>query len=230
MLVKAASALHKEATASDLTIKTADTPASTRLFLEAACRQARAWRDAGVPCPRVAVNVAAIQIERSDLPATVQSTLQRHGLPAECLELEVTESVLMRNADHARKTLDAIKALGVTVAIDDFGTGYSSLAYLKALPIDKLKIDRSFVGALPHDSDVAAIARAVIDLGRHLGYQVVAEGVETEEHLEFLRAHGCEGAQGYWFSRPLPPDEFERWTRDQNAATNQRNASSLPGS
>lgn len=174
--------------------------------LEQACLQIRAWDAAGMLVPRVAVNLSVQQIERFELVALVEATLERTGVAADRLELEVTESMLMRDAERAIENLGALRALGITLAIDDFGSGYSSLRYLKRLPIDRLKIDKGFVDHLSIDAEDDAIARAVIALGRSLGLTVLAEGVETEAHAAFLRREGCQEAQGYHYGRPMSAD------------------------
>ncbi|GAB4356416.1 MAG: hypothetical protein Kow006_23530 [Gammaproteobacteria bacterium] len=171
--------------------------------LENACRQARAWTDAGLPIERLAINVSGAQIQRSEFVEIVKRALSRTGFDASRLELEVTESFIMTQADQGIRTLEALRTLGVTLAIDDFGTGYSSLAYLKQLPIDRLKIDKSFVRDVPGDANDLAITRAVIALAKSLQLQVIAEGVETEQQQAFLVAEGCDEAQGYLFSRPV---------------------------
>ena len=186
--------------------------------LQQVCQQARRWLDAGLPFGRLAVNVATPQIERSDFVATLKEALHASGVPADYLEIEVTESFIMKNADHANEVLLAIQALGVTTAVDDFGTGYSSLAYLKKLPIDNLKIDRAFIDGLPDDTNDSAIARAIIAMARSLGFKVIAEGIETPEQQAFLKAEGCDEAQGFYFSHPLPALEFERWVARETAA------------
>ena len=186
--------------------------------LQQVCQHARHWLDAGLPFGRIAVNVAAPQIDRSDFVATLKKALQTSGLPADHLEIEVTESVIMENAVHASEVLLAIQALGVTTSVDDFGTGYSSLAYLKKLPIDNLKIDRAFIDGLPEDANDSAITRAVIAMAHSLGFKVIAEGIETPEQQVFLKAEGCDEAQGFYFSRPLPPTEFEQWLTKATAA------------
>jgi len=177
-------------------------------ILRRACQQAKSWLDAGMPLQTMAVNVSGIQLQRSDFVATVQEILNETGLPAEYLELELTESVIMEQADQAIDTLLALGKLGVSLAIDDFGTGYSSLAYLKRLPLDKLKIDRSFVEELPSDEEDVAITSAIIALSNSLGLRVTAEGVETKEQNEFLKGLGCHEAQGYYFGRPVLPQDF----------------------
>jgi diguanylate cyclase (GGDEF)-like protein/PAS domain S-box-containing protein len=185
--------------------------------LDSACAQVRQWRDRGVFDGRMAINVAAPQIDRSDFVESVRAALQRHGLPAHVLEVEVTESLLMASQEQAREVLGRLQEMGVTTAVDDFGTGYSSLAYLKLLPIDNLKIDRAFVRDLPGDSTYVAITRAIIDLGRALNFQVTAEGIETVEQYEFLRTAGCDSGQGYWIGRPMPAAQFETWLGERKA-------------
>jgi len=179
--------------------------------LRTACQQAQAWRNAGIDIGRIAVNVDGQQIMRSDFVATVERVLAETGLPAEQLELEITESFLLENAENGMGTVARFSNMGVHVAIDDFGTGYSSLAYLKYLHADCLKIDKSFINGLPEDSDGSAIVQAVISLGRGLGFLLVAEGVETGEQLEYLGKVGCDLVQGYYFAKPMPADELEQW-------------------
>ena len=173
--------------------------------LHEACRQARAWQDLGLPAVPVAVNLSALQFRRNDIVATVSQALAESRLAGAWLELELTESLLMQSGPDIVQILKQLKALGVRMSIDDFGTGYSSLAYLKRFPVDQLKIDRSFVRDLTEDPDDAAIVRAVVQLGRSLRLDVIAEGTETPEQLDFLRNEGCAAAQGYVFSPPLPP-------------------------
>ena len=177
--------------------------------LRTACAQAASWsREYGVRL-RVAVNLSARQFRQRDLATVVAGALADACLPASQLELEVTETAIMADPQGAAAMLAEIAELGVTVALDDLGTGYSSLAHLCELPIDRIKIDRSFVGRLPEAADAAAITRAVIDMARNLGITVIAEGVETEEQVDFLRTHGCEDLQGYYFGKPVPPSDFE---------------------
>jgi len=156
----------------------------------------------------VAVNVSGRQLHHARLPDLVRRVLNDTGLKPACLELELTESVVMQNAPETVETLRALERLGVNVAVDDFGTGYSSLSNLKAFPIRALKIDRSFVRDLTTDEGDRAIASAVISLAHSLGLNVIAEGVETAEHLAVLRGMGCDLAQGYLFGRPMEPDAF----------------------
>ena len=179
--------------------------------LRTACAQAKSWLDAGSPPLLLAVNLSARQFQQPDLIARIQAILTDTGWPVACLELEITESTLMEQGQQAVTTLMALKELGVRLAIDDFGTGYSSLAYLKRFPIDKLKIDQSFVRDIPHDPNDMEIASAIIALAHNLRLEVLAEGVETPDQLAFLRERGCDASQGYLFSRPLPAEELARW-------------------
>ncbi len=175
--------------------------------LNEACRQAQVWRDKGHAMV-MAVNLSALQFKRGNLLETVAHALKRSGLPAEMLELELTESILLQDIDVAIKTLRSLKDMGVKLSIDDFGTGYSSLSYLKRLAVDKLKIDQSFVRDLTEDGDSAAIVRAIIQLGHTLQLTVIAEGVETDAQLAFLRNYGCDEVQGYLYSQPVPAERF----------------------
>ncbi len=177
-------------------------------MLRQACRQARTWLDLGLGLQGMAVNVAGEQIQRGDFVTMVKRVLDETGLPPRLLELEVSEGFFLWHGERSIDVLRALGELGITLSIDDFGTGYSSLAYLKRLPIDKLKIDRSFVRDLPDDEDDAAIARAVVALAHSLGLRVLAEGVETAAQRDFLRRLGCEEAQGFLFGRPVPAREF----------------------
>ena len=189
-----------------------------RQVLRQSCRHAVAWRTRGLEVGSISVNVAGPQIERGDFFAIVQTVLAETGWPAERLELEITESFLLRNAEQAMALVNKLSSLGVKVAIDDFGTGYSSLSYLKYLRVNKLKLDQSFVRELPDNSDDAAITRAVISLGHNLGFSVIAEGVENERQRDFLTLEGCDEAQGYYYSRPLPAAELEAFVRSRNGS------------
>lgn len=175
--------------------------------LREACTQLATWRAEGLDIGRIAVNLSARQIS-SLLPGIVASVLASSGLSGEQLELELTESMIMSNADEAQRVLIGLRGLGVKVAIDDFGTGYSSLSYLKRLPIDRLKIDKSFVHDLGRDASDDAITRAIIALARALELETVAEGVEVIDQVDFLRREGCAMAQGYHFARPVPATEL----------------------
>jgi diguanylate cyclase (GGDEF)-like protein/PAS domain S-box-containing protein len=178
--------------------------------IDAACRQLRLWQDAGHDDMHVAVNVSGHQFLSGDLEATVAKALQRHGVAAKSLELELTESCLMKNPEAAMMTLGRLRKLGIRVSLDDFGTGYSSLAYLTRFPITTLKIDRSFITHIVTDPPAAMIANAIIGLAHRMGLTVIAEGVETEAQQDYLRMQGCDEMQGYFFSRPLPVAEFTR--------------------
>lgn len=172
-------------------------------ILQAACTQCKAWHDAGLPHIRIAVNLSALQIRQRGFAQTVTKALHHSGLAGHYLELEVTESLLMAQTDDVLRTLADIRHMGVRLAIDDFGTGYSSLNYLKRLPVDRLKIDGSFLKDVPRDVSNRSITLAVIALARNMGLRVIAEGVENEEQLAFLRDHDCDEIQGYHFSEPL---------------------------
>jgi EAL domain-containing protein (putative c-di-GMP-specific phosphodiesterase class I) len=167
-----------------------------------------AWRDQGLPPIPLSINLSPRQFADADLLRDLQEALLVSGMSPHALELEVTESVVISNPERALATLQAIRRVGVRLAIDDFGTGYSSLAQLKRLPVDALKIDRSFVRGLPGDTCDAAITEAIIVMCRTLQLTVVAEGVETDEQRAFLRGLGCTQMQGYQFSRPLPATQF----------------------
>jgi diguanylate cyclase (GGDEF)-like protein len=173
-----------------------------------ACRQARSWFDRGLRHFVVGVNISARQFAGSDLPALVRSVLAETGLEPGCLDLEITESIAMHDVERTVATLRALKDIGVCLSIDDFGTGYSSLAYLKRFPVDRLKVDQSFVRHIATDPEGAAITQAVIALSRSLGLVAIAEGVETAEQRAMLEAYGCQEIQGYLVSRPVPPDQL----------------------
>ncbi len=176
---------------------------------EQACRQGRAWLDAGHQPGVLAVNLSVTEIRRGGLDRRIEQTLLDTGFPASALELEMTESSLMDQGEQAQVFLDALKRIGLRLSIDDFGTGYSSLSYLKRLPVDKLKIDRSFIRDIPADSSDMELASTIIALGHNLGLTVLAEGVETQAQLDFLHQRGCDACQGYLFSKPLTAEAFE---------------------
>jgi diguanylate cyclase (GGDEF)-like protein len=178
--------------------------------LREACKQARAWVDLGLPLGTMAVNISAIEFRDEHFLEGVFGILKDTGLDPGSLELELTESVLMKRAESTESILKALRARGVQVAVDDFGTGYSSLSYLRKFSIDALKIDQSFVRQITTTPDETTIVTAVISMGRSLKLRVVAEGVETQEELAFLQAHQCDEAQGYLFSRPLLPEQFAK--------------------
>jgi diguanylate cyclase (GGDEF)-like protein len=181
-----------------------------RWVLREACRQARAWADAGLSLTTIAINISAIEFRDENFLEGVFTILKDTGLDPRSLELELTESVLMKRAESAESTLKALRAKGVQLAVDDFGTGYSSLSYLRKFSIDTLKIDQSFARQITATPDETAIVAAIITMGRSLNLRVVAEGVETQEELAFLRSHQCDEAQGYYFSRPVLPQQFAR--------------------
>jgi diguanylate cyclase (GGDEF)-like protein len=174
-----------------------------RWVLFEACAQARRWRDTAIEPLKISVNVSAVQFRQGDLAQVVQSALTQTGLPPQCLDLEITETVLMQDAGATIAMLRALKNMGVSISVDDFGTGYSSLAYLQRFPIDTLKIDKSFMCRVTEDEHNAAIVRTVIALAKSLRLESIAEGVESSDQVEYLRAEGCDRLQGYYLSRPL---------------------------
>jgi EAL domain-containing protein (putative c-di-GMP-specific phosphodiesterase class I) len=175
--------------------------------LRRACQDAAQWQQNGINLP-VSVNVSSLQFRRGNMPSIIQAVLQETGLLPSNLIIELTESLLMENAQANIQMLSAIKSLGVRLSMDDFGTGYSSLAYLKRFPLDELKIDQAFVHDLPDDPGNAAIVGSVIAMAHGLGLKVTAEGVETPGQMIFLKIHGCDQFQGYLFSRPVPEADF----------------------
>ena len=183
--------------------------------LREACRQNVAWREQGLPRVRISVNLSPVQFRKPDMYETVIGILGETGLAADGLELELTESMLMNDPKSTTETLRRLKGAGIRLSIDDFGTGYSSLSYLKRFPIDALKIDRSFVSEITTNSDDAAIATAIILMGHSLRLSVVAEGVETESQLQFLRVLKCNEIQGFLISPPVPADLAESLLRSE---------------
>lgn len=184
--------------------------------LKTACEQIVQWRAAGFAIERVSVNLSGVQIRQADLVQRVARTLQESGCEAQWLELEITESVVMDNAEQTIRMLQGLRDLGVQLSIDDFGTGYSSLSYLKRLPVDKLKIDRSFVDNIPQDIDDTVISRTIIALATNLRLGVIAEGIETAAQQQFMVEHGCRIGQGYLFSKPVPAAELLPFLRGEN--------------
>jgi diguanylate cyclase (GGDEF)-like protein/PAS domain S-box-containing protein len=178
--------------------------------LREACKQAKEWIDAGLPLGTIAVNISAMQFQNGHFLHDIFSILSDTSLNPGCLELELTESVLIKRADTASSVLQSLRSRGVRIAVDDFGTGYSSLSYLTKFPIDALKIDQSFVRQITSSPEDTTIVTAVISMGQSLKLRVIAEGVETQDELSFLQAHNCEEAQGYYFSRPVPAQKFAR--------------------
>ncbi|MBE0619736.1 MAG: EAL domain-containing protein [Burkholderiales bacterium] len=189
--------------------------------LKTACARSRSWREQGLPPLRMAVNLSARQFAHQDLLQDVARTLKETGLDPAGLEFEITESMVMHDPERAVKLLGGLKDMGVHLSIDDFGMGYSSLSYLKRFPLDSLKIDSSFIRDIPGDADDAAITRAIIAMARSLRLKVIAEGVETEAQLAFLREHGCDEMQGYYCSGPLPEDAFLRLLRSSGGLSAQ---------
>ncbi|CAI8946435.1 MULTISPECIES: putative bifunctional diguanylate cyclase/phosphodiesterase [unclassified Pseudomonas] len=181
--------------------------------LDQACRQLRDWHDQGFSDLRMAVNLSTVQLHHAELPRVVNNLLQMYRLPPRSLELEVTETGLMEDISTAAQHLLSLRRSGALIAIDDFGTGYSSLSYLKSLPLDKIKIDKSFVQDLLDDDDDATIVRAIIQLGKSLGMQVIAEGVETAEQEAYIISEGCHEGQGYFYSKPLPARELSAYLK-----------------
>ena len=179
-----------------------------------ACSQAKAWQLSGLPPIRVAVNLSAVQFKTTNLASIVTRALKQAELAPQWLELEITESVMMGDIDRVIPLMNNLRELGIKLSVDDFGTGFSSLTYLKQFPVEKLKIDQSFVRNIVTDADDAAIAKTIVRLGQSLGITVIAEGVETVEQLSYLRHMDCDEAQGYYFAKPLPPEEFARWVRE----------------
>jgi len=181
--------------------------------LYTACAQNKAWQDAGLPAIKVSVNLSGRQFTSGSLFDTVKDVLDKTGLEPKYLELEITEGI-MQNNKATIQTLHQLRELGVSVAIDDFGTGYSSLSYLKHLPINAVKIDKSFVDDIPTKEKDTAITKTIIKLGHYLQLEVIAEGVETREQLEFLKGQGCHSIQGYYYSRPLPANDLEKYIKE----------------
>jgi diguanylate cyclase (GGDEF)-like protein len=186
----------------------------TLYVIDEALGQCRAWRDQGLSLS-VSINLAMRNLVDVAFPDDVASLLRKHDLAPQALELEITESTMLANTTRAKQVLDRLSATGVRLSLDDFGTGYSSLSYLKRLPLDELKIDRSFVMNMLENEDDAVIVRSTIDLGRNLGLEVVAEGVETEEMWGRLRSLGCDVAQGYYLTCAVPAEELERWLKSR---------------
>ncbi|WP_439887640.1 putative bifunctional diguanylate cyclase/phosphodiesterase [Pseudomonas sp. MBLB4123] len=195
--------------------------------LDQACRQLREWHDLGFNELRMAVNLSTVQLHHAELPRVVNNLMQVYRLPSRSLELEVTETGLMEDITTAAQHLLSLRRSGALIAIDDFGTGYSSLSYLKSLPLDKMKIDKSFVQDLMDDEDDATIVRAIIQLGTSLGMQVIAEGVETTEQESYIIAQGCHEGQGYLYSRPLPTRELTQFLKQSRRLATVANPATL---
>jgi EAL domain-containing protein (putative c-di-GMP-specific phosphodiesterase class I) len=182
--------------------------------LREACAQAKLWRMAGLPPMTMAVNVSSLEFRDERFSDRLFTILDETGMDPEALELELTESVLMKNAEASASILSILRDHGIQIAVDDFGTGYSSLSYLRKFPLDSLKIDQSFIRQISTSGEDIAIVTAVIDMARNLRLRVVAEGVETLDELSFLKSHSCDEVQGYLFSRPVLPGQFERLLRN----------------
>lgn len=178
--------------------------------LEHACLQVKNWQNKGLSIGRMAINVAAPQLMHVNFIRDVEKTLLRIGVSPKNLEFEVTESSIIEDTEQAIRQIERVRALGIEFAMDDFGTGYSSLSYLKKLPINRLKIDRSFVSNLPYAKEDTAIAEAIVAMSKALGLQVIAEGVETAEQASYLMSQGCAEAQGYFYSKPVCAAEVEK--------------------
>lgn len=176
--------------------------------VDLACRQIRLWLDAGIEPYRIALNISSSQFSRKHFVEDLAGTLAKHGIDGRRIVIEITESLIMDNIQGHLKTLTTLRSLGIELSVDDFGTGYSSLAYLKRLPLHELKIDRSFLTTINTDDDSAAIVTAIVSMGHQLGLKIVAEGVETQQQLEFLRAHHCDTYQGFLFSPAVSPERF----------------------
>jgi diguanylate cyclase (GGDEF)-like protein len=195
-----------------------------RWTLQRACRDLHRWREAGLAVPSIAVNVSGRDFVRQDVLLRISKVVEEAHLPASLFELELTEGVLMQDVEGGQRSLQALKEFGFALAVDDFGTGYCSLNYLKRFPLDTLKIDRAFVNDITVDADDATIVRAIIGLGHNLNLKLVAEGVETQEQLKFLRQEGCDLVQGYLMSKAIPADAFMALLRAPDAAPGPRSA------
>jgi EAL domain-containing protein (putative c-di-GMP-specific phosphodiesterase class I) len=182
--------------------------------LRRVCERGRRWMDTGMPLS-VAVNLSARQFHEPELPAQLAAILRATGLPPSLLELEITESMVMKDPERAVAIMEALTGMGIKLAIDDFGTGHSSLGYLKRFPIDQLKVDRTFVRDLPHNSDDVAITRAVIAMAHSLKMSVVAEGVEHQEQYDLLRDEGCDEFQGYFCRPPMEEADLMRFLTER---------------
>ncbi len=196
-------------------------------ILDQTCKQLREWHDQGFTELRMAVNLSTVQLHHAELPRVINNLMQMYRLPPRSLELEVTETGLMEDINTAAQHLLSLRRSGALIAIDDFGTGYSSLSYLKTLPLDKIKIDKSFVQDLLEDEDDATIVRAIIQLGKSLGMQVIAEGVETVEQEAYIMAQGCNEGQGYFYSKPLPARELTNYLKQARRLSTSANPATL---
>ncbi|MBT4040402.1 MAG: EAL domain-containing protein, partial [Rhodospirillales bacterium] len=182
--------------------------------LDEACRQGKEWMDKGLPAVHVAVNLSAVQFLQGDIDELITGAVAKHGFDPERLDLELTETMLVVNPEQTINTLKRMKERGMSVSMDDFGTGYSSLSFMAKLPLDNLKVDRSFVMHLPEDRDAATLVRTIVTMAQQLGLAVIAEGIETASQEAFLSALGCEMGQGYLFGKPMEPSDFEDLVRN----------------
>ena len=198
--------------------------------LDEVCRQSRAWQQQGLDPIRIAFNISPLQLARFDFSSHVLERLRVHQLSASVLEMEVTESTVMRNVGQVARQISTLARLGIHFAVDDFGTGYSSLAHLHQLPVQTLKVDRSFVERINDANGTGAIVQAIIVLAHSLGLTVVAEGVEREEQLQRLWQLDCDRVQGYYFARPLPPAEIARMLQQRVSAQSPASAALTAGS
>jgi EAL domain-containing protein (putative c-di-GMP-specific phosphodiesterase class I) len=182
--------------------------------LEMACEQNKKWQDEGHPPLKVAVNLSTKQFLQHNLVGMVSDILQKTRLDSQCLELEITESSIMEETEYAVDVLNQFCMMGIEISIDDFGTGYSSLSYLKKFPINSLKIDQSFIQDLPHDHDNSSIVLAILSMANSLHLDVIAEGIETDDQMQFLLKHGCQQGQGYLYSHPLPVKDATQFLKN----------------
>jgi EAL domain-containing protein (putative c-di-GMP-specific phosphodiesterase class I) len=196
-------------------------------LLEQACRQYKEWIAQGLDPIPIAVNVSAVEFRANNFVGRFKEVLRQHGIPMSALQLELTETSMMDDLDHAAAVLCQLKSLGVTVLLDDFGTGHSSLAYLARLPLNKVKIDKSFISGLETDLACRAVTDAMITLGRTVNLEVVAEGIESANMLDYVCAHGCTQAQGYFLGRPMSGDDFALWYREREKNSEARNYKTL---
>ena len=196
----------------------------TRVLIEVCCQQIKNWQLAGVNLNgRVALNLSAIHFQRADLVEDLANYLSKYQITGDTMELEITEGVMMSDPEFALQQMHKLKRLGFTIALDDFGTGYSSLSYLKKFPIDRLKIDRSFVIDIEQSEQDRNITSTIIRLAKYLNIEVIAEGVETEAQAYFLNVMGCSVVQGYFFSKPLPTEQLEKFVEQAKVLAQQSN-------
>jgi diguanylate cyclase (GGDEF)-like protein/PAS domain S-box-containing protein len=182
--------------------------------LTTACNQAKLWQDKGLSFFKISVNLSPIQLRQKNIFNSIMSTIENIKVDPKTIEIEITEGTMMEDMEKAISILNKLKKQGIQIAIDDFGTGYSSLGYLRKIPIDKLKIDRSFITNFNEDFEGSIITKTIIDMAKNLGYKVIAEGAETKEQIEYLRSNGCDEVQGYYYSKPLLPDELEKYIKE----------------